>query len=99
MQTDLNLTGNELNYFLTYFNIGYCIFLVPSQIMISRFRPSLWLPALEFIWGILTLSIAATKSASQIYAIRVFIGLAESSAYPGAITLLSASSSTHNIPL
>ncbi|KAK8850330.1 hypothetical protein IAR55_004247 [Kwoniella newhampshirensis] len=88
MSDDLNLKGNELNYFTTYFNVGYCIFLIPSQVMITRFRPSLWLSGLELCWGILTGCIAACKSAKQIYVLRAFIGIAESSAYPGTVTLL-----------
>ncbi|GFZ44834.1 hypothetical protein JCM24511_02560 [Saitozyma sp. JCM 24511] len=88
MQQDLNLYGNELNLFTTYFNVGYCIFIIPSQIMITWFRPALYLSSLELIWGVLTFCYAATHNASQVYAIRALVGIAESSAYPGAITLL-----------
>lgn len=28
----------------------------PSQIVMTRVRPSTWLPSLELIWGILTLA-------------------------------------------
>ncbi|WVW80531.1 hypothetical protein I302_102516 [Kwoniella bestiolae CBS 10118] len=88
MKESLNLYGNELNYFTTYFNVGYCIFLVPSQIMITRFKPAIWLSCLELIWGALTLGLAGVKNHKQVYAIRAFIGAAESSAYPGAVALL-----------
>ncbi|GFZ51574.1 hypothetical protein JCM24511_09341 [Saitozyma sp. JCM 24511] len=88
MSEALALNGNQLNYFTTYFNVGYCLFLIPSQVMITRFRPSLWLSGLEFFWGILTGCIAACKSANAIYVLRAFIGVAESSAYPGTVTLL-----------
>jgi len=30
MKEDLNLMGNEYNYFTTFFNIGYAIFLIVS---------------------------------------------------------------------
>ncbi|KAK7419051.1 hypothetical protein QQX98_003553 [Neonectria punicea] len=59
MKEDLGLYQNELNYFTIYFNIGYCIMLIPSQIVMS-----------------------------YIYALRFFLGLLESSAWPGMITLL-----------
>lgn len=61
--------------------------LIPSQIIITRVRPSLWLPGLEISWGILTGLIAACSSAKQIYAIRTFLGVCESSAYPGSEVL------------
>ncbi|KAI7534525.1 hypothetical protein KC317_g18929, partial [Hortaea werneckii] len=54
MEEDLHLDGNELNYFTTYFNVAYCIMLVPSQIIMTWVRPSLWLPGLEICWGVLT---------------------------------------------
>ncbi|KAK4688214.1 MFS transporter, ACS family, pantothenate transporter, partial [Tremellales sp. Uapishka_1] len=73
-----------------YFNIGYAIFLIPSQIIITRVRPSLWLPALELCWGLLTLGIFKATSAKQIYVLRAFLGVFEASAYPGAIMLLMA---------
>ncbi|KAJ8075123.1 hypothetical protein PM082_019450 [Marasmius tenuissimus] len=87
MKEDLSLYGNELNYFSTYFQIGYCIMLIPSQIIMTHVRPSYWLPGLELVWGILTGVVATVSNAKQIYALRTFIGLCESSAWPGMMTL------------
>lgn len=78
--------------FTVYFNIGYCIMLIPSQIIMTYVRPSLWLPGLEIAWGVITGLIAIVHNAKQIYALRFFLGLLESSAWPGMITLLSSSS-------
>ncbi|KAJ5102257.1 hypothetical protein NUU61_004479 [Penicillium alfredii] len=87
MMEDLHLYGNELNLFTTYFNVAYCIMLIPSQIILTYVRPSFWLPGLEIVWGVLTGLVAMTRSAKQIYILRVFLGLCESSAWPGMITL------------
>lgn len=46
-------------------------------------RPSWWLPGLEIAWGIMTGLIALCKNAQQVYVLRVFLGLFESSAWPG----------------
>ncbi|KAJ5923575.1 Major facilitator superfamily domain general substrate transporter [Penicillium verhagenii] len=51
METDLKLYGNELNYFTTFFNIGYMIMLYPSCIIISHVGPSIWLPTCE-VYGL-----------------------------------------------
>ncbi|WVF65973.1 hypothetical protein IAT40_000711 [Kwoniella sp. CBS 6097] len=88
MKEDLNLYGNEYNYFTTYFNVGYAIFLIPSQIIITRVRPSYWLPALEFCWGLMTIGMYKVHNAKQVYVIRAFTGAMEATAYPGAIMLL-----------
>ncbi|KAK2616998.1 hypothetical protein QQS21_000087 [Conoideocrella luteorostrata] len=87
MKEQLSLNGNELNLFTTYFNIAYCIMLIPSQIIMTYVRPSWWLPSLEVIWGIITGLVAMATSAKQIYILRAFLGLCESAAYPGMITL------------
>ncbi|KAK6214109.1 hypothetical protein LQW54_004711 [Pestalotiopsis sp. IQ-011] len=88
MKEDLGLKGNELNYFQTYFNVAYCIMLIPSQIILTYVRPSYWLPGLEICWGVITGLIAMTHNATQVYILRVFLGLCESSAWPGMMTLL-----------
>ncbi|KAK0742739.1 major facilitator superfamily domain-containing protein [Schizothecium vesticola] len=87
MQEDLHLDGNELNYFTTYFSISYCLMLIPSQVILTYVRPSYWLPGLEIGWGLVTGLIAFTQNARQIYALRILLGLLESSAYPGMMTL------------
>ncbi|KAJ4394472.1 hypothetical protein N0V93_003690 [Gnomoniopsis smithogilvyi] len=87
MKEDLGLYGNELNYFTTWFSVSYCIMLIPSQVIMTYVRPSWWLPGLEIGWGILTGLIALCKNAQQVYVLRVFLGLFESSAWPGMMTL------------
>ncbi|CCC11109.1 unnamed protein product [Sordaria macrospora k-hell] len=75
--------------FLTFFSISYCLMLIPSQVIITYVRPSYWLPGLEIGWGFVTALIAFAQNANQIYALRVLLGLFESSAWPGMMTLFS----------
>lgn len=91
MKEDLGLYGNELNYFTTWFSVSYCIMLIPSQVIMTWVRPSWWLPGLEIAWGLMTGLIALCKNAQQVYVLRVFLGLFESSAWPGMMTLFSES--------
>ncbi|KAF6830192.1 pantothenate transporter [Colletotrichum plurivorum] len=88
MKEDLNLYGNEYNYFTTYFNIAYCIMLIPSQVILTYVRPSYWLSGLEVCWGVITGMFALVKTAQHVYVLRVLLGLCESSAWPGMMTLL-----------
>ncbi|KAL1409279.1 hypothetical protein Q8F55_006112 [Vanrija albida] len=90
MKEDLHIAGNEYNYFTTYFNIGYAIFVIPSQIMMTKVDPAIWLPSLEIAWGILTLAFFRVQNVTQIYIMRAFVGAFEASAYPGTVTLLAA---------
>lgn len=48
MEEDLALYGNKLNNILS---IAYAIFVVPSQMLQTKLRPSLWFPFAEIVWG------------------------------------------------
>lgn len=80
---DLNLFHNELNYMQTCWTIGYVLGELPSNIILTRFRPSVWIPTMEVAWSILTFALSRAKTAKTIYILRFFIGLAESTFYPG----------------
>jgi MFS family permease len=62
--------------------------LIPSQIILTYVRPSFWLPGLEIAWGIITGLMSIVTHANHVYALRVLLGLFESSAWPGMMTLL-----------
>ncbi|KAI6321389.1 hypothetical protein MCOR34_002590 [Pyricularia oryzae] len=83
MKEDLGLHGNELNYMITCWTVGYVIGEIPSNMLLTRIRPSIWIPTCEVIWSVLTILLAKCTSATQIYVLRFFIGLAESAFYPG----------------
>lgn len=83
MKEDLNLYGNQLNYMQTLWTVGYVIGEVPSNMVLTRVRPSIWIPTMEVIWGALTFATSRANSATALYALRFFVGLAESTFYPG----------------
>ncbi len=39
--------GNQLNYATTAFSVGYIIGEVPSNILLTRIRPSIWIPSCQ----------------------------------------------------
>ncbi|KAE8162968.1 pantothenate transporter [Aspergillus tamarii] len=83
MKEDLDLNGNELNYMQTCWTVGYIIGQIPSTLLLTRIRPSLWIPSCEVTWSVLTILMAKCNNVQQIYVLRFFIGLAESTFYPG----------------
>ena len=51
--------------------------------MLSRIRPRVLLPGLEFFWGILTIGTYAVTSPAQLYPLRFFVGFLEASCFVG----------------
>ncbi|ETS74415.1 hypothetical protein PFICI_14281 [Pestalotiopsis fici W106-1] len=88
MKEDLNMSGNDLNLLTTYWNIGYILGQIPSQLILTKVRPSIWLPSLELAWSFVVMGMAGGKNVSTMYALRFVSGLFEASAYPGIMTLL-----------
>ncbi|KAL0263351.1 hypothetical protein SLS55_002331 [Diplodia seriata] len=88
MKEALSLNGNELVEFTTYFSIGYALGIVPAQIIQTMWRPSIFLPVCEIIWGTLTLVTYRSKNAQTVYAIRFFLGIFESTSWPGLVALI-----------
>lgn len=89
MRDDLNLEGtNALNWLDIYFTIAFAIFMVPSVLIMMRVRPSICLPSLELVWGILTGCMAIASTPKPMYVLRWLIGMCEASAWPGTTVLL-----------
>lgn len=90
MKEDLKMHGNDLNYLTTYWTIGYIIGQFPSQMVMTKVPPSIWLPACEILWSVFTIGIAGAKNLETVYALRFFVGLFEASAYCGIMTILGS---------
>ncbi|CZS91755.1 related to transporter protein [Rhynchosporium agropyri] len=88
MKETLELNGNELVEFTTYFSIGYALCIVPAQLIQTRVRPSIFLPICEILWGFLKLTTYACKNAKSVYALRVSLGMFESTSWPGLVNLI-----------
>lgn len=90
MKEDLAMNGNQINLIDTAWTIGYVVGQIPSQIILTKVRPSIWVPSCELVWTMLTFTLAAAKTSNHVIIIRFFIGLAESIFYPAAHTVLGA---------
>ncbi|KAI0819272.1 MFS general substrate transporter [Trametes gibbosa] len=82
MKEDLGLHGNQLNYITTAWTCGYVLGQIPSNMLITRIRPSIWIPTMEVIWSVLTMVLASAKNFETLVVVRFFVGLAESTFYP-----------------
>jgi ACS family pantothenate transporter-like MFS transporter len=77
--------GNELSWMNTYFSIGTIIGGSFANLIITIVRPRYWLCGCLMTWSIFVLFLYKCNTASQFYALRFFIGLFESAAWPGVM--------------
>jgi MFS family permease len=89
MPDDLGLTGQQPNVALTVFFVPYVLFEIPSNILMRRFRPHIWLSGCILSFGIVMLCQGFVQNYSGIIATRFFLGLAEAGIFPGSFYLIS----------
>jgi ACS family pantothenate transporter-like MFS transporter len=90
MKEDLKMNGNQLNLIDVAWTSGYVVGQLPSQLILTKLRPSIWIPSCELVWTILTFCLAAATTSNHVIAIRFFVGLVESIFYPAAHFLLGS---------
>ncbi|WAT02045.1 MFS transporter [Rouxiella chamberiensis] len=67
------------------FFIGYLVFSVPGNLILSKVGAKRWFALSLCAWGVITISLAFTQSLTMFYLLRFILGLAEASFYPGLI--------------
>ncbi|KAF4882862.1 putative transporter [Colletotrichum fructicola] len=89
MDKDLGLTGNQYNIASTIFFVPYIIFEIPSNIILKKVRPSMWLSALVLSWGTVMTLMGVVKDFQGMVICRVCLGLCEAGFFPGAVYIVS----------
>ncbi|KAI9025704.1 major facilitator superfamily domain-containing protein [Hyaloraphidium curvatum] len=90
MREDLGMLQNELNYAVLAFNVPYCVLAIPSNIFITKIRPSLYLPLLELGWTAVTIGKAFVTNVNQLYACQAILGALEAGYFPGVVYLIGS---------
>ncbi|CAB4387090.1 unnamed protein product [Rhizophagus irregularis] len=85
IEEDLGLVGTQFNWSLSIFFIGYILFDVPSNFMLIKTNPTLWIPFIMLAWGLIMTLMAFVKNFSGLMSARFFLGAFESGLFPGAI--------------
>lgn len=86
---ELGLTGQQPNIALAVFFVPYIIFEIPSNILMKRFTPHVWLSSCILGFGIVMLAQGFIRNYSGLLATRFFLGLFEAGIFPGSFYLIS----------
>ncbi|KAJ5399962.1 hypothetical protein N7465_010451 [Penicillium sp. CMV-2018d] len=89
MEEDLHLTSHQYYTAVIVWIIGYTISAVPSNMILSRTRPSVFLPIITFAWGSIAALIGAVRNQGQLIALRFLLGVFEAGFGPAVIFLIS----------
>lgn len=89
LQEDLKLTDDQYNWCLTAFFFTYAFFEVPSNLMLKKVRPSIWLPAIMVAWGVVMTLMGLVHNYTGLLTARIFLGVTEAGLFPGVAYYLT----------
>jgi ACS family tartrate transporter-like MFS transporter len=89
MNRDLGFNADVYGTGAGLFFITYCLFEVPSNLILFRVGASRWIARIMFTWGLVAAGMAFISGPYSFYAMRLLLGVAEAGFFPGIIFFLS----------
>jgi ACS family tartrate transporter-like MFS transporter len=83
MNHDLGLTGSQFGFGAGLFFIGYFAFEIPSNLLMQRFGPRVWIARIMISWGAVSALTAFVHGPISYGLARFLLGLAEAGFTPG----------------
>ncbi|KAI5857837.1 major facilitator superfamily domain-containing protein [Tricharina praecox] len=83
LEKDLGMHGLEYNIALAVFFPFYVLAEVPSNMMMKRTRPSLWISIIMIAWGVCMTLMGLVKNYKGLLISRMALGFAEGGLFPG----------------
>jgi MFS transporter, ACS family, tartrate transporter len=89
MLDDLHISEQAYAFGAGIFYIGYLMFEVPSNLILSRVGARRWIGRILISWGVITVAMMATRGPLSFYLLRILLGFAEAGFFPGIILYLT----------
>ncbi|MFT3731792.1 MAG: MFS transporter [Hyphomicrobium sp.] len=89
MNADLSIGPEAFGFVSGIFFLGYCLFEVPSNIIMTRVGARLWLARIMVTWGLLSAATAFVTDVYSLATVRFLLGAAEAGFFPGVIYYLT----------
>jgi ACS family tartrate transporter-like MFS transporter len=89
MNADLGLTAAAYGLSSTAFYLGYCLFEVPSNVILDKVGARIWIARIMITWGLVSGATAFATGPTSFLVVRFLLGLAEAGLFPGIVLLFT----------
>lgn len=89
MVGDLGLSEAAYGLGAAVFFIGYCLFEIPSNLILERVGPHLWFARIMASWGVVTIALGFAWDQTSFTILRFLLGVAEAGFFPGVLYTLT----------
>jgi ACS family tartrate transporter-like MFS transporter len=88
MNKAIGLTPAMFGFGGSLFAVGYFIFEVPSNLILSKVGARVWIARVMVTWGLVSVAFAFVSGPTSFYVLRFLLGVAEAGFFPGVILYL-----------
>jgi ACS family tartrate transporter-like MFS transporter len=89
MNSDLGFSSAAFGFGSGVFFLGYCLFEVPSNLILHRVGARRWIARIMMSWGAISVAMMFVRTTPTFYMLRFLLGAAEAGFFPGVIYYLS----------
>jgi ACS family tartrate transporter-like MFS transporter len=89
LQQRLGLSATQYGIGAGLFFLGYCLFEIPSNLVLERVGARRWIARIMIGWGLVTIATLFVRGAASFMAARVLLGIAEAGFFPGFVLYLT----------
>ncbi len=89
MNSALGLNDAQYGFGAGIFFIGYCLFEVPSNLIMARVGARIWMARIMISWGLVSALMLFMTGVKSFYSMRFLLGVAEAGFFPGMVYYLS----------
>lgn len=90
LEADLNMNPKSLQFStaVVIFFVPYVLLEIPSNVLLKKFSPHVWLPGCMFMFGLMTILQGVVVNYGGLLTIRFFLGVFETGMFPGCFYLI-----------
>lgn len=89
MNADIGLSASVYGWGAGLFFIGYCLFEVPSNLLMAKVGARRWIARILFTWGLIATCMALVEGPKSFLTLRFLLGVAEAGFFPAVILYLT----------
>lgn len=89
LQRDLGLDSTQYGLGAGLFFLGYCLFEIPSNLLLERVGARRWIARIMVGWGLVSTGTMFITDVWSFMAARVLLGIAEAGFFPGMVLYLT----------
>ncbi|EJN39632.1 MULTISPECIES: MFS transporter [Pseudomonas] len=89
MNADIGLSAAIYGLGAGLFFVGYCLFEVPSNLLMTKVGARRWIARILFTWGLIATCMAFVEGPKSFLAMRFLLGVAEAGFFPAVILYLT----------